>query len=411
MIINPPEIRRKNGWICVASKIVTEQTEYDLPETLWFEYPEKYTNAVTDRSDAFVVGLTLTAMKLQEKLEVRGSVSPRLAFGLDEWRQVFNRWDPEVFSLIDVQYERLFPLDENRAGTAGAASFSGGVDSFYTVMQRFPSSGVLPEYGIQYALFVHGFDIPLSDEENYHLAAQGFEGALAPLGVELIPCRTNLHAFSAGLIPWGMAHGSALISAGMVLSGLIGKFFIPSSYKYNRLRPWGSSPLIDHLLCTELFQVIHDGASMGRLQKVKAISNWPPAQNNLRVCTNLKRRHGVENCSRCEKCLRTMTMLKVVGRIKEFKTFKQPYRDVDILRWAPVYELGGVGVPQLWPYAHEKKEYTVMPFLAVVYLTGLVRHWILKLIPRGLFGWLKEKFYPAGKDPFATRNLDPGDGC
>ena len=58
---------------------------------------KKYAYAVTERSDGFIVGLLLTAMKLKENIKVAGAVSPRLAFGIEEWQRVFNRWEPETF--------------------------------------------------------------------------------------------------------------------------------------------------------------------------------------------------------------------------------------------------------------------------------------------------------------------------
>ena len=216
-------------------------------------------------------------------------------------------------------------MEKAKAGKAGVSSFSGGVDSFYTLMQRLPSSGRLPEFCVKYVLFVHGFDIPLRNEESFWQAERTFSEGLAPLSVEMIPCQTNLHAFTAGLIPWGMAHGSALISPAMVLSGLVGRFFVPSSYAYQRLRPWGSSPLTDHMLSTERLEVVHDGASKGRLQKVEAISGWAPAQNYLRVCTNVKKRYGVRNCSRCEKCLRTMDYAQSGRDTTEFQDFQTAF--------------------------------------------------------------------------------------
>jgi hypothetical protein len=83
--------------------------------------------------------------------------------------------------------------------------------------------------------------------------------------------------------------------------------------------------MLDHLLGTDSMQIIHDGASASRVAKTIAIANWPVAHSRLRVCfrgaSYNSQRQVFENCGHCEKCLRTMIPLDIVGQRSKFTTF------------------------------------------------------------------------------------------
>lgn len=397
-----PEIEIEKDSVTISARIELEGSDRDLPEMVWFRYPAQYSDMLLERSDGLAAGMLLIAMALGEKLTVRGAVSPRLAYGLEEYQQVFEKWFPNYFQHIEMTFGELAETVVKQDRLAAVSAFSGGVDSLYTLMTLLAPDQRGIQKAISHCLFIHGFDVPLDDHDNFDWAVANFQETLQSLGVDLIPCETNLHAFSAGWLRWEHVHGSVLISAALNLSGLIGCFYIPSSFDYLDLRPWGSSPLIDYWLSTETMRVIHHQASRPRIEKLAALSKWEPAQNSLRVCTSIQDRNGVQNCSRCEKCVRTMTMLKVIGALEPFVTFKQPFRMMDILRWALLCNLSGGWLAQTIRYARANNKNEFLPALYVVYLGGLLRAIALKLMPKPIFNWLKRKWYPPEKDPFRS---------
>src|SRR5271157_1183757 len=406
MIILNPEITQKNGEVVFSARIQFKNLLLKKPHTAWFAFPESYLPYISERADAFAAGFLPLAMAVKEDLHIEGPLSPRLACGLQEYQLALNFWYPKQLALVDIQAATLTVLPPEQAGQSCVSLFSGGVDSSYTLMSHLPDRQPQLDFQLKYALFVHGFDIPLQNRPDYQEALKTFSKQLTPLGIEIIPCRTNLHYFSSGLLNWGIAHGSVSISIGLVLDKLIHYFYMPSSeYSIYAVLPWGSSPMIDHWLSTETLQVIHQGAAQTRIEKVAAISNWQPAQQFLRVCVDGRKRVGVTNCCQCEKCLRTMLMLEICGSLNSFKTFRKPFGRWDIIRWVPHYNVKEICLPTL-RYARSLGENEYIFPIWIAYLTGKLRSWLRKMIPVPLFNYLKKRKYPYSNNDFNPISLD-----
>ncbi|HMD89971.1 MAG TPA: hypothetical protein VKF38_12485 [Anaerolineaceae bacterium] len=405
MIISSPEITLKDGEVIVSANIKFNKPALYKPENAWFAFPESYLPYISGRADAFAASFLPLAMAVKEDLHIEGPLSPRLACGLQEYQLALNFWYPKQLALVDIQAATLTVLPPEQAGQSCVSLFSGGVDSSYTLMTHLPDRQPNPDFQVRYALFVKGFDIPLQNRADYTASLKIFSEQLRPLGVEVIPCRTNLHYFSSGLLNWGIAHGGTIISTGLVLDKLIRYFLVPSSYALVSLTHWGSSPMIDHWLSTETLQALHDGTPIARVDKVTAISTWHPAQQFLRVCVDDSQRYGVNNCSKCEKCLRTMIVLEICGTLKSFKTFQQPFGLWDIIRWVPPYD-SLVWFPQMLQCARVrgKTEYIFPIWFAN--LRGKLWNWLRKMIPKPLFNYLKKRNFPYQKDLFNPANMD-----
>jgi hypothetical protein len=101
-----------------------------------------------------------------------------------------------------------------------------------------------------------------------------------------------------------------------------GRVYVPATYTYADLFPWGSHPLLDPLWRTEGTEIIHDSAEVSRFDKLAALAHDEVAQEHLRVCW--ENRDGAYNCGRCEKCTRTMIALRAHGVLERFRTFDTP---------------------------------------------------------------------------------------
>lgn len=408
MIISTPEIRTKDGRVIVSARITYEHRPLNKPETAWFSYPEEYASFISGRADPFAVSLLPLAQVLGEDLTIEGSLSPRLVNGMREYQQVMAYWIPNQMRLVNIIANDLEPLPVQRAGKNLVTLFSGGVDSSHSLMSHLPEYQPDPAYQVRGALFIHGLDIPLQNQASYLESFQTFERYLTPLGIDLISCATNLHYFSSGLLKWGIAHAGVIFGAGLALDGWIANLVVPSSYSLDELIPRGINPMVDHLLSTETLKMIHHGATSSRVEKVAAISNWEPAQQFLRVCVDEKYRFAVNNCSKCEKCIRTMTMLEICGTLQAFTTFKQPFSIRDIYRWTPHYEFGEVWVLQTIHFARSQAKRQYIFPLQVAHIKGRIRNWIYRRIPRWLFKLLKAHKFPYQQDLFNPDFLPPG---
>jgi hypothetical protein len=259
-------------------------------------------------------------MAVGEDIEVRAPLSTRLGRGLAEYQRVLAAWFPHRLTPVEIRAP-LEPADPEPGG-AVLAAFSGGVDSFYTVWSHTGEREPDERARITHGLFVHGFDLPLSEAAAaYEVARARFAEGLAQLGIELVTARSNIQSF----VPredWALFHGSPLIGSALALGGGVRRFYVPAAHTEGHLFPLGSDPRIDPLLSTEALEVVHDGADVTRVQKTAAIGGWAPTFGRLRVCVSYDPR--VPNCCRCEKCVRTMTTLELLGLLDRQTSFPRP---------------------------------------------------------------------------------------
>ena len=317
MIIHRPEITSAGDTVTVSARVEFEIPVPGMAESLWFEFPKECEDLVTDRADAFLSTMLLVAMRHGERrINVRGEVSPRFLVGINEYQTAFGIWPIWRFKPVRIECESLIPTDtENRDIVMSA--FSGGVDSFFTLKSYLPGNELPKSVQISHLLFVHGFDIRLEYPESFPLLRDAYKAMCDRLGIKLITCRTNCQQFGTR-VNWGLYHGSALIGAAHAVGRRTAMFLVPSSHSFTSLMPWGSDPGIDYLLSTEATQVLHHGSGFTRTEKTEAIANWEEVWDKLRVCALVD---STLNCSECEKCLRTMMTLDMLGVLEHYSTF------------------------------------------------------------------------------------------
>ena len=234
-----------------------------------------------------------------------GSVSPRLAGNLETIRDIFAAWIPGHKIPLEFELSSDVAIPEKSV----SLFFSGGVDSFYSLIKHRDE--------IDNLVLIHGFDIPLAETKTFELALEQAREAARLFSKRLIVARTNLHWEESSLykdaprIPcyWGMCGGAALAAIAHALAPNHGKIYIASGYSYADMQPCGTSPLLDPLWSTEAVKIVHDGGET-RMDKLRILVQHSEVLEMLRVCwENL----GVNNCGLCEKCIRTMLGLRALG--------------------------------------------------------------------------------------------------
>jgi hypothetical protein len=287
---------------------VTIEQPNQTRSRLWYRVPSEYSSLLTKSCDPFVVATVFLAMQQSTNLVVHGDVSPSLLQNLAEFQAAWSCWCPQRYQQVEItaSVEREQPkVSTNQA----IAAFSGGVDGCFTVWRHRMGRCGRWQRHIQAGLMVHGFDIPLAQEDIFHRAAQKSKAMLSSLEVELIPIATNFREIEQD---WEDAFGTGIVSCLMVFQGGYTAGLIGSSDPYHALNlPYGSNPITDPLLSSQSFQIICDGASFSRLQKVQEIAKWHEAYTNLRVCWEGSQPD--KNCGRCEKCIRTILNFRVLG--------------------------------------------------------------------------------------------------
>lgn len=275
---------------------------------LWFAFDREVHPPAADDCDSYLLASILDAMAEHRAVRVHGSVSGQLLSNLVEFQGAWEKWLPETYRMapITVTSVRI----EERPAAGAVCAFSGGVDATFSVWRHTQKLWSHRSQEIKACALVHGFDIPLKNEEAYRTNFERAASTLADVRLPLLKVATNYRATTN--VNWEHAFSCALVAVLSNLKHVAGTCIVGSSEPYDALViPWGSSPITDHLLSSGEFVVIHDGATHSRTQKVDAIAAWPAGANSLRVCWQgeLKDR----NCGRCEKCLRTMLNFIVSG--------------------------------------------------------------------------------------------------
>jgi hypothetical protein len=224
-----------------------------------------------------------------------------------------------------------------------ALCFSGGVDSLWTLLRG-------PER-VDLLLHVTGYDVRLHEADRAAAVEEQVRAVAAEAGIPALVLETNLRDHpAADAAPWNAAHGGALAAAGHVLAGTAGRLLISASFARVVDQPWGSRWDLDQHWSSARLEVVHVGDDLYRSDKLRQIAAEPLVRDRLRVCW--EHRSPALNCSRCEKCVRTMAVLCTAGRLEESRVFDRsvPLADrIDALPetgdhlagiWAYIVDLG-----------------------------------------------------------------------
>jgi hypothetical protein len=314
----------------LSSQVRSEEPRLNGGE-LWIRYPREYRECLSVSADPWIALLLWPAMRLGHRLVVDAEGSSKLMEAVATLMSIMHCWD-ERYRPIEVQTQGS--LTSGDAGTAVATFFSGGVDSFYTVLKH--SSSVVPAgERLTHLISVHGLDVRLDDRTLWTRVRGRLSDAATHLGCSWVECATNLRTIvSDEMVPWQMHYGAVLAGVAMGLPGLWRKVLIPADQTYADMFPSGSHPLVDPLWSTESLRVVNDGAEATRIQKIQwQIAKSDAALRHLRVCW--ENRNGDYNCCECEKCIRTMISLKIAGVLDRCESFPRPlnYRRVAQVRF------------------------------------------------------------------------------
>jgi hypothetical protein len=324
--VGRPERRRVDGWTLVSAPI-------DIGRTHEAQY-RVLDGPIAPGAEPFLAGALPVAMKLGLPLHVEEPISAQLLASIPSIQAIYHAWNPD-WRVIPVSAESPQPTPPGGGGVA--SFFSGGVDSFYTLLKHLDEIDAL--------IFIHGFDIPLDNTSLRARVSAAVREVAAAFAKPLIEVETNLKQFVVRHVPWEYAHGALLAGVALLLSPRFSRIYIAASEFYGMAVrvPWGSHPLLDPLWTTERTTIVHDGCEATRMDKVARIARSEVALRWLRVCW--ENPNGEYNCGRCGKCLRTMVALRIVGALDRCKTFDRPL-DLAAVAWKTL----SPDRPHMFPY-------------------------------------------------------------
>jgi hypothetical protein len=398
MIVHEPQISLQDGEVLLSARVETDHPTANIPEVLWYAFPERYQEHLSLRADPFLSALVLVAQAMGENLHLHGETSPRLLYGVTEYQQIFHHWNPALYKRIEITASKISPAPPSRVKDQYLSPFSGGVDSFFTLHQSlFPEPGQAA-WPLTHGLFMQGStDIPLAYPDKYRILSERYTRLYGALGLELITARTNLMQFSAHHVPFESFLEAPIVSCAMALSPILSGIFIPSGETYRRYRITSTGPLTPQYLSTESFESKSSGGTTRRLDKVEVISHWEPVQKNLRVCFGFFMSKGsTANCSSCSKCMRTRMDLHILGRLDAVETLDRSFTLGDYLRWGRWLEAGYGWEKNAWNYCRKHRP-SLLPLLLLGIVIGYTRVTLKRFLPKPIRQWIFK--YTAVVDP------------
>jgi hypothetical protein len=261
--------------------------------------------------DLAATALIYHAMREGRHLHIDGPVSLPLLEGLEEFVACWVLWRPDLYKRIMVSAsEEVAPSLSLERRDRVVAAFSGGIDGAFTFWRHHRRQAGRRSRSIQCAVLIHGFDIPLQQNAAFEVAFSQASDTLRSVEKPLARLTTNWRAVSSR--NWEMDYGAGLTACLRNWEGSVGSALIGAGEDYAHLViPWGTNPISLPMLSTPSFEVVYDGAGFTRTEKVAALSNWPEALRNLRVCW--ENSETGKNCGTCEKCVRTKLNFLAAG--------------------------------------------------------------------------------------------------
>lgn len=286
LVLRSPELTRpaSDRWR-VAAKVDGEEVFFEAGVPL------------SPRVEALVCAFLLPAMARGRNLDVRAPLTPALADNLNRARALARRWWPQLRG----GQLRAEPAGNRPRAVAEALFYTGGVDSSFALRQL--------QHKVNELVFVEGFDVSLREPARLEQVRTCLQHIAAATGHRLITVRTNLREHRTfQKLNWEITHIAALAAVAHTLAERFGTLYVAHS---DVPPPFGSHPDFDPLWSSDEVAIVNFGAGYSRLERVRAISQWPPLRGRLRVCP--EDRVETLNCGRCEKCLRTRLQLLAAG--------------------------------------------------------------------------------------------------
>lgn len=318
-------VARRGEWSELSGRVTCRRLGW-RQRRLWFRLPLASAPTVP-HGDPFAVGLLLPAMAARTDLRIDGPLSPSLLENLDRAQRLLTAWNPRNpwSRLAEIDVDGAEGVEAAPEGNETGLFFTGGVDSFYSLLHAREEVGAEPDR----LVFVEGYDVPPDRPRLSDQVAERLSIAAEAAGTPLLRCATNLRLFTDVAVSWEMAHGAALGAMGHALGSRCGRWLISSADAYVSRAPYGTAAELDGLWSRTGLEFRSVGAGRKRSDKLAALASSPLVRQHLLVCWQEGRSAAV-NCGHCAKCVRTMLQLLVLDALPAFPTLP-PTVDPELL--------------------------------------------------------------------------------
>ncbi len=316
MTISAPRQYTDHGATVTAATIVADCRRFEL-------FVRASQGPLAAGPDPFLCLGMLPAMKLGQGIHIDAPVADHLLRHVDRIQDIACAWFKDCRRVAIEAAARVISQIDDRRGVG--CFFSGGVDSFYSVLTR--------RNEITHLVFGHGLDMHLSNTVLRTKAARSIRRAAAELGKPLIEVETNARDLVDVYTDWaGESDGAVMACLAHALSPQLKMVYMSGGRTYKRMGTNGASPLLLQLWSTPEIEIPVAGREVNRYQMIVYLAQHDVALRWLRVCW--EHRTDDYNCGRCPKCLNTMINLRLASALERCRTFAVPL-DLDLVRTTP----------------------------------------------------------------------------
>lgn len=303
-------------------KLCADITFDDKCKTMFFEVDKEYKEYLcTELSDAFITGIFYFASYNQFNIKCLGPASERLIYQLNQYYlPTIHKMDSEHYKMIKVEAQDLVNIEFDTNYAVGTAA-SGGVDSFYSILSHHRNNRY-EDYNLTHVIVANLFN-KYDEEENvrkkYDILLEKAETISTELNLPIIKMYTNHHEFL--FRDYVEFYSLRICSYAFALQKLFKVYLISSGTMFQDSN-FKSTDSTDYdvfntpMASTNNLTFYMSGGEKGRVEKIEYISKYDVVKKNLHVCTL----NDKKNCSECDKCMRTMVALDLVGDLQEYKS-------------------------------------------------------------------------------------------
>lgn len=344
--ISAPYVQQTDSDIFGPAVRLVADVEMDNPNTgkhetrpLWFEFERRFEEYLCpESSDAFVMALISSALENDFDIEFTAPMSETLFYHLND------EWIPAL-----AKYYKNFPVyrinlkgpvssqDYLPKGKGVAVGCSGGVDSFATIRAKLHTS--VERFNITHLFMSSNGTFDNNEERMKYPYIKYYKHTKEIsdfLGIDTIGCWNNIYSFyKFPYVAFSYFFASTFASSAYAVQKLIGIYHHNSGYSFevvdgskNDFLPLGKydGSFMDLFalprMSSEHMITYVSGFDKTRMEKEELIADFEAAHKFLTVC-NVES-GGADpmktyNCSKCPKCLRTMSGFYALGKLENFR--------------------------------------------------------------------------------------------
>lgn len=292
---------------------------------IWFEVQDQYEKYLcTERSNSFLLAILEYAMSKGWDICSETPIDSSLHYQLTNYGTTIIGDNYDFLNRINLDIPFTDEIIESDGGVG--TGFSGGVDSFYTVLKHMEPEE--HKFKLTHLLIANigAFTYGTTEETTpvFLKKVDDLTPAANDLGLPLIVVNTNFNDFYHD-IEIERKHMNAVMGGSITkisavvyaLQKLFRIYYIASSLTLDRFQFAEDDSCYNLLYWLKLYSIpslmfYGSGSEVNRIGKVEYISDYTTAQKYLGTDFG-------KNCGNCFKCLRTQGELYAVGKLDKFE--------------------------------------------------------------------------------------------